>query len=420
MSVPVSAQLPAKLGFFLQPARYKVAYGGRGSTKSWTAARALLILGAARPLRILCARETLTSIAESVHTLLADQIGELGLAGLYRVTDKSITGANGTSFAFCGLRELDAHSIKSYERVDIAWCEEAQAIRRRSWDILTPTIRAPGSEIWVTFNPDWELDETYQRFVVKPPAGAVVRKVSYRDNPWLTPELEKERLDMLSRDPIAYRNIWEGEPRAAVEGAIYRAELDAMKARIASVPVAPELPVHTAWDLGIGDATAIWFAQVAGREIRLVDYYEASGEGMPHYADVLSKRAYHYGKHYAPHDIQVRELGSGRTRLETAKEYGIRFEVAPNLPLEEGVHATRLMLGRCWVDATRCELGLRMLGRYRWGYNRALAEYKATPVHDAASHAADALRYLALALKEQRDAPMKRQQMYAQAGAWMG
>ena len=159
------AAFPAKLQGLFKKSRYKVLYGGRGGAKSWGIARALLIMGAKKPMRILCAREYQTSIKDSVHKLLCDQIEALGLLQFYEITQASLRGANGTEFAFIGLKNNPAN-IKSFEGVDVCWVEEAQTVSRLSWNILIPTIRKEGSEIWVSFNPELETDETYQRFVV--------------------------------------------------------------------------------------------------------------------------------------------------------------------------------------------------------------------------------------------------------------
>ena len=155
------AEFPVKLQPLFKPSRYKVLYGGRGGAKSWGVARALLILGAQKPLRVLCAREFQSSMKDSVHKLLCDQIESLGLLGFYEITQNSIRGQNGTEFSFIGLKN-NPTNVKSYERVNVCWVEEAQSVSRLSWNILIPTIRAEGSEIWVTFNPELETDETYQ------------------------------------------------------------------------------------------------------------------------------------------------------------------------------------------------------------------------------------------------------------------
>lgn len=200
-----------------------------------------------------------------------------------------------------------------------------------------------------------------------------------------------------------YDQEFECSFEASVRGAVFAKELGQARAegRIARCPYDPILPVTTAWDLGVGDSTSIWFAQIHGSEVRIIDYYEASGEGLQHYAAVLDKRGYKYGKHLAPPDIEVRELGSGKSRKEIAQSLGIRFDVVKNLKLEDGINATRMFIPRCYFDESKCVTGLEALQNYRWDFNQRMDEFKPTPVHDWASHGADAFRYLALGLRAQ-------------------
>ena len=170
--------------------------------------------------------------------------------------------------------------------------------------------------------------------------------------------------------------------------------------RITKVPYDHSLKVDTYWDLGIGDSTAIWFAQNDGRAINVIDYYENRNEGLPHYVDVLQRKKYLYGDHIAPHDIEVRELGSGKSRREVAYDLGLDFRVAPKLPLEDGIHAAQMLIPRCWFDSERCKLGLDALRHYHRAYNERTRSFRNSPVHDFSSHAADAFRYLAVGLKE--------------------
>jgi phage terminase large subunit len=220
-------------------------------------------------------------------------------------------------------------------------------------------------------------------------------------------ELDDARRQMT---PEQFAQEFECEFNVPALGAIYRVELSAARKdeRIGMVGYDMRLPVATAWDLGVGDSTAIWFAQQAGTEVRLIDYYEASGEGLQHYAKVLGAKPYTYGRHIAPHDIEVRELGTGKSRLEIARELGIRFEVLKASRLEDGINATRMAFNRLWFDEKHCARGLDCLSNYLRDYNDKLGEFKATPVHDWASHGADALRYLILGLREnKRTAPIK-------------
>ena len=234
-------------------------------------------------------------------------------------------------------------------------------------------------------------------------------------------ELASARKDMTSDE---YAQEYECSFEAAIKGAIYAAELEAARSagRISSVPYDPALPCDTDWDLGIGDAMAIWFSQsTRGGEVRLIDYHEAQGEGFPYYVKTLASKGYVYGKHWAPHDIAVRELGTGKSRLDVAHDFGLNFEMTPRMvrsgvgeEVEEGIHAARMLLARCWFDAEKCRAGLDALTNYRREYNQRLEEFKATPVHDWASHGADAFRGLAVRhqtpveQRKQRFAPVSR------------
>ena len=257
-----------------EPHRWKICLGGRGGGRSWAFARSLLIEGVAKPLRVLCTREIQRSIKDSVHQLLSDQIKELGLEAHYTVKNDEIVGDNGTRFFFAGLRQQEILNLKSIEAVDRCWVEEAQSVSERSWQVLVPTIRKPGSEIWVTFNPHLITDPTYQRLIINTPPDAVVIHASYKDNPWFPPELEQERLHAKETDPDNYDNIWEGKPRETVEGAIYHTEVvnAITEKRIRPVPHDPLLKTHTVWDLGFNDSTSILFVQRQGSEIRIIDY----------------------------------------------------------------------------------------------------------------------------------------------------
>lgn len=205
-------KIPPAFKLLSRPKRYKVLYGGRGSGKSWACARVLLGLGFGKPIRVLCAREIQRSISDSVHKLLTEQIDAMGLTGFYDITRDAIRGQNGTEFIFKGLR-TNPQEIKSMEGVDICWVEEAQAVSADSWDVLIPTIRKPGSEVWITFNPLDESDPTFQRFVINPPDDAAVRKVNYNENPYFPDVLRKEMEWLKKRDYESYLHIWEGEVR---------------------------------------------------------------------------------------------------------------------------------------------------------------------------------------------------------------
>ncbi|KQO94644.1 PBSX family phage terminase large subunit [Methylobacterium sp. Leaf91] len=407
----MAIEFPEKLAFLFEPARYKIAYGGRGGAKSWGFGRALLIQGAQRKLRVLCAREFQNSIAESAHALLAQQIDLLGLGAFYEVQEKRILGATGTDFIFKGLRHNVA-SVKSTEGVDVCWVEEARTVSKASWDVLIPTIRKPGSEIWVSFNTELAEDETYKRFVRKPPTGARVVKIGWEDNPWFPDVLRQEALDLRARDPIAYETVWGGHCKQVLDGAIYANEILAANSagRFGKVPFDPSKPVHTFWDLGRADKTAIWFAQVVGFEFRLIAYYENRGHALQHYIDqlrtVAEERGYVYGEHWLPHDARNELLASKRTIEQQMWDAGHRVRIVPKLTIAAGIDAARLLFSRCWFDEELCADGLQALRNYRYDIDDATQQFSKNPLHDWASHGADAFRYFAVGIAEPQ-APAK-------------
>ena len=387
-----------------KPKRYKILYGGRGSAKSWSVARALLIQGTEEPLRILCAREVQRTIADSVHRLLTDQIAALGLQDFYTAQETSIVGRNGCEFLFAGLRAIDAAKIKSYEGVDIAWVEEAQTLSKKSREILAPTIRAEQSEIWMTFNPELDTDDVYQYFVAHTPPDAWVQKVTWRDNPWFPEVLKKEREHLLKTDPEAHEHVWEGKPRTVVEGAIYAKEVMAMmeEKRICRVPYDPSLPVHTIWDLGWNDAMTIILAQRRRSEVDIIGYIEDNQRTLAEYVADLNKKRYVWGTDWLPHDGANKDHKTGKSTQELMKKLGRTVKIIPKLSVEEGIRAARMMFPRVYADEANTERLITCLKRYR----RALPESTGEPghpVHDEYSHGADAYRGLAVIVDQIRN-----------------
>lgn len=389
--------LPEKLYPLLEPKRYKVLHGGRGSAKSWSVARTLIHLATVRPIRVLCARETQKSIQESVHRLLKDQIAALGVEHLFDVQETKIVGKNGSDFAFAGIRQQGVANLKSFEAVDVCWVEEAQVVSKKSWDVLIPTIRKPGSEIWITFNPELDDDETFKRFVTDADEDCWVCALNYSDNPWFDEVLEKERLKMLKRDPIGYKTTWEGQCRPAVEGAIYAGEIAAVieQKRIRNVPYDPTLKVHWIFDLGWNDQTCIIGAQRSGSEIAIPDYIEGDHLTLADYAQAIRDRKYNLGTLWLPHDGESKNLQTGKSPKEVLIGLGFDVQIVPNLSVEQGIHAARLLFPRCYFDKERTQLLTNGLKRYRRQANQQTGTFGA-PLHDAASNPADAFRYLGI------------------------
>jgi phage terminase large subunit len=414
------AEFPVKLEGLFKKSRYKVLYGGRGGAKSWGIARALLIKGAKDPIRILCAREFQTSIKDSVHKLLCDQIESLGLLSFYEITQTSIRGRNGTEFSFVGLKNNVAN-IKSYEGVDICWVEEAQTTSRLSWNILIPTIRKEGSEIWISFNPELETDETYQRFVANPPADSITMKVNWYDNPWFPDTLRLEKDALKARDEEAYNQVWEGLCRQTVDGAIFAKEMQQAEkdGRICRVPYDATKPVHAIFDLGWSDSTAIWFLQFVGMETRLIRYIEDSQKTISYYLATMQTYGYVYDKIWLPHDAENKTLAAaGRSIDDIVRAAGYKTEIMPRVPILDSINAARTIFPNCYFDREHTADGLACLRHYRYEVDPETGQFSRNPLHDHYSHGADAFRYIALMIKE----PPKRKKsaQIAMASGWMG
>jgi phage terminase large subunit len=414
------AEFPVKLEGLFKKSRYKVLYGGRGGAKSWGIARALLIKGAKDPIRILCAREFQTSIKDSVHKLLCDQIESLGLLSFYEITQTSIRGRNGTEFSFVGLKN-NVSNIKSYEGVDICWVEEAQTTSRLSWNILIPTIRKQGSEIWISFNPELETDETYQRFVAVPPADCITMKVNWYDNPWFPDTLKLEKDSLKLRDEEAYNQVWEGLCRQTVDGAIFAKEMQQAEkdGRICRVPYDATKPVHAVFDLGWSDSTAIWFLQFVGMETRLIRYIEDSQKTISYYLATMQTFGYVYDTIWLPHDAENKTLAAaGRSIDDIVRAAGYKTQIMPRVPILDSINAARTIFPNCYFDREHTADGLACLRHYRYEVDPETGQFSRNPLHDHYSHGADAFRYIALMIKE----PPKRKKssQIAMASGWMG
>lgn len=398
--------------------RYKVVYGGRAAARSWTFARKLLIRGTTEKILILCTRELQRSIKDSVHRLLKNQISLLGLDGFYTATETSIKGLNGTEFIFLGTKH-NPSEIKSLEGVKICWIEEAHAITEDSWDIIDPTIRMEGSEIWMSYNTRFKFDTIHKMFVVdKPPPNSLVLKTSHKDNPYLTDVLIEQMETMKEKDYEKYLNIWEGELKQLATGAVFGKQITEVKKekRLLYIPVQKNCEVHTFSDVGKNDPSAFWFMQKVGMEYRFIDYYENRLEDIDHYIRVLKALGYNYGTHYMPHDADHDRLGMKRNIKEQFLDGGVKpikiVKVTPDK--SSAVQQGRDILGNCWfhlganndtsgVDRCidwlddgmqtreqRMDKGFEALCSYRYKYNDADDVFQAKPHHDWASNGADA------------------------------
>lgn len=406
---------PAKTAFLFEPHRYKVLYGGRGSSKSWSFARALLTLGRRRKLFIVCAREFQSSIKESVHKLVADQVAAMNWDSFYTIKESEIVGANGTKFVFVGVRN-NVQSIKSYEAIDIFALFEANLVSKDSWDTILPTVRrdAPfgpfdlGSEIWCEFNPSLDTDETYVRFVLDPPPDCVSIELNWSDNPFFPDILKEQKDEAYRRDPDDARTIWGGKTRKTLKGAVFAKEIDTAlsEGRIAREwRVDRTKPVTFSFDLGDFDMCAFWAWQQVGSEHNCIDYYSNTGQGIDHFLDEIRKRDYKVKHILLPHDAaQAHQSARGHAKGNTIEKqaravYSDAVRIVPRVSIPNRINAARQLFPRINFAEKETAAGVQALTHYTYKIDERGQRSK-LPNHDWASHAADAFTYYAVFLKE--------------------
>lgn len=451
----LEVEFPEKLGFLFEPARLKIIYGGRGGGKTENVSIALIVLSLKMKLRILCLREIQNSIEESVKETIEANINTLGLSDEFDIRDKSITcKRTGSRFIFSGLR-YKINSIKSLAKIDICWVEEANNVSKTSWDKLMPTIRGrhdpndlggpfkKGPEIIVTFNPELDDDETYQRFVINKEQNApdflpnentgelerfaYVVKVNYTDNKWFPPDLRQQMNLMKSANPTKYLEIYEGFTKQTLDGAIYADELrqTLIDGRRKKVAYDPFKPVYTFWDLGHSDMTAIWFIQRVGMEYNVINYYQNRLKKLPHYLEHMKNLGYNYGIVYQPHDADNETLAA-RSIASLTRAAGYKVIVV-NRPSKKavGINAARTVFELCNFDEENTKDGWQCLSRYAYKVNEETGNFSREPDHDTPwSHGADGWQTFALSLRTEDDTKKRKPKtdfkLNNQPRAWMG
>lgn len=389
-------------------APYKVFRGGRGGARSWSVARALLLIGLDKPIRVLCARETQKSIRESVHKLLVDQIARMGLTSDYHVQHRAITGyrewpgvkgkPSRTEFIFTGISDQTAAGIKSYEDVDYCWVEEAQTMTANSRQILLPTLfrSNPGCEVWVTFNPELDTDPTWEFFVKDPPDGTLQFVSNWRDNPWFPEELNKLRLhDERTLPRHEYEWIWEGKCKPAVSGAIYAEELSRMQdeGRIGDYPHDPRSMVYPVFDLGFNNSMSVGLWQRAGTRMTCIEALHAEGLSLADWSRELKSRPYNWGTMFLPHDGNSGNRQTAQTDAQLFQALGWTVHVLERTNNEnDAIRQTRLMFPTLFINKPKCERLVESLKRYRRTIPPKTQE-ATKPAKDKWSHDADMVRY---------------------------
>ena len=406
-------ELPPKLiPVFEGDARYRGAYGGRGSGKTrsfakMAAVRGYKFGGQGREGQILCAREFMNSLDESsLEEVKAAIRSEPWLEAYYEIGEKFVRSRDGRiRFTFAGLsRNVD--SIKSKARILLCWVDEAEHVAETSWQKLIPTVREEQSEVWVTWNPESKRSPAHQRFREDPPEGAKIVQLNWRDNPWFPAELELERVADRDKRPHLYDHIWEGDFVAAYEGAYYAALLREAhrEGRIGNVSADPLMQYRHFWDIGgtgaRADATSIWVGQFIGKEVRLVDYYEAQGQPMAAHVEWMRERKYTTKNStiWLPHDGDTNDRIHDVSVASYLRSAGFSVEVVPNQgrgAARHRIEALRRLFPSIWFDDKRTEAGREALAWYheKRDEDRGIG---LGPEHDWSSHAADAAGLMAV------------------------
>ena len=405
----LTIETPAAFAPLLAPARYKGAHGGRGSGKSHFFAELLVEEALLHPgLRAVCIREVQKSLKESAKRLVEDKIQTMGLGRQFEVLRDEIRTPGGGVIIFQGMQDHTAESIKSLEGFDRAWIEEAQTLSDRSLTLLRPTIRKEGSEIWASWNPTRKADAIDRFLRQNTPPGAVVVEINWKDNPFFPAVLEAERRLDLDKYPDKYEHVWEGGYATAIEGAYFAKYLVEAKDRITFVPKDPLMAVRAFWDIGgsgaKADATAIWIAQFVGREIRILDYYEAQGQPLGAHVQWLRESGYDKVECVLPHDGAQNDKVYSVSYESALREAGFSVKVIPNQgagAAKMRVEVARRLFPRIWFNKATTEPGRDALGWYheKRDEDRGIG---LGPNHDWSSHAADAFGLLCVAYEEPR------------------
>ncbi len=434
MHVP-QIELPEKLApVFSGPADVRGAYGGRGSAKTrtfakMTAVRAFMWNQEGRSGQILCGRQFMNSLADSsLEEIKLAILEEPWLADAFEIGDKYVRTKSGrVYYTFVGLdRNID--SVKSKARILLAWVDEAEPVTEEAWTKLIPTLREEDSELWVTWNPERKNSATHKRFrEASPDPLTKIVEINWRDNPWFPERLERTRVQDKRDRPDQYDHIWEGDFVTVVEGAYYAAALTEAKekGRISKVAADPLMTYRAFWDIGgtgaKADACSIWVAQFVGREIRVLDYYEAVGQPLATHVQWLRDRGYGKALCVLPHDGTTHDRVHDVSFESALRDAGFEVEVIPNQgrgAAKMRIEAARRLFPSIWFNAETTEPGRAALG---WYHEKRDADrgIGLGPEHDWSSHGADAFGLMCVAY----EAPVERKKpapVRFSPGAWMG
>jgi phage terminase large subunit len=429
-------ELPPKLiPVFAGEADIRGAFGGRGSAKTrtfakMTAVRAYMWDMAGREGQILCCRQFMNSLADSsLEEVKAAIRSEPWLVEHFEIGEKYIRTKSGRiSYTFAGL-DRNISSVKSRARILLCWVDEAEPVVEYSWQVLIPTLREEDSELWVTWNPERKTSATHRRFREANDNRMKVVELNWRDNPWFPSILERTRLKDKSERPDSYDHIWEGDFVTVVEGAYFASSLTTAKAqgRISNVAADPYMRLRAFCDLGgtgaKADAFSIWIAQFIGKEIRVLDHYEAQGQPLATHIEWLQSHGYRPEKCdvWLPHDGETNDRIHDVSFESGFRSAGFTVTVIPNQgkgAAKLRIEAARRLFPSIWFNAGTTEGGRDALG---WYHEKKDADrgIGLGPDHDWSSHSADAFGLMCVAYEEPM-AKKKHDARNAGAGAWMG
>ncbi|OQW38077.1 MAG: hypothetical protein A4E20_04705 [Nitrospira sp. SG-bin2] len=335
------------------------------------------------------------------------------LRDVTREVDMFIRFKNGSTWQVVGSDNFN--SLVGSPPIGLVFSEYALA-NPEAWDYLRPILAENGGWSLFIYTPRGRNHGKVLYDVAESEPAWFAERLRAAETGVFTPEsLDEERRQLVSQygedvGLAKFRQEYECSFEGAILGAYYAREMAAaeLDKRIASVPWEPSIPVITAWDLGIDDETSIWFAQLVGKEVHLIDHIHGSGHGMPHYANLVKQKPYAYSEHLLPHDAEPRERGSGKSIDEVLRSLELKTRIIPRMDVMDGINAARNLLPKCWFDAKKCAYGIESLQQYRTEYDDDKKTFKTTPYHDWTSHAADAFRYLALGLKPLQPKPVKK------------
>lgn len=402
----VQVKLPPKLvPIFSGPAMYRGAYGGRGSAKTRSFAKMAAVHGlicaqAGESGVIVCGREFMNSLADSSFAEVKAAIeSEPWLASAYDVGDTYIrTRDRRIDFAFIGLRH-NLSSVKSKALIRLLWVDEAEPVSEKAWQVAIPTVREDGSEIWVTWNPERRTSATHLRFRDDPPTDSKIVELNWRDNPWFPAALDSKRRDDESKRPDQYAHIWEGDFITSIEGAYYAAGLTQAKVdgRIGRIGRDPLMQIRAFWDIGgtgaKADATAIWIGQFVGREIRVLDYYEAQGQPLATHVEWLRSRGWSKALCVLPHDGAQGDKVFDASYEGALRAAGFDVIVVPNQgkgAAKMRIETARRLFPIVWFNEETTGPGRDALGWYHEKKSDDDRNIGLGPNHDWSSHGADA------------------------------